>query len=418
MRRAVSLEGESTAGGKPRRRVTLVPLDTQRPVRRARVPETDALRVLVISGMWPPDVGGPASHAPEVAAYLRSRGHDVSAVTMADAAPPAEPCPVHWASRRRPIGWRHVAATRAVVTRARRADVVYSTGMVGRSALGTALAGTPIVMKLTSDPVFERSLRWGLWTADLEGFQRARGLRIDMLRRARDLELGRATRLITPSQALRNLAITWGVPEEKLVVIPNPVSAPTVDDRETLRERHGLSGRTLVFAGRLVPQKALDVAFEAVRANPDVSLIIAGDGPWRERLQRNAAALSLNGQARFLGPQPRQTVFELLHAADAALLPSSWENSPHVVVEALSVGTPVIATDAGGVKEILRDEENGLLVPINDADALAGAIRRYFDDPELEERLRVGTRGAVDHLAPSVIYRRLEQVLTDAATSG
>jgi glycosyltransferase involved in cell wall biosynthesis len=183
-----------------------------------------------------------------------------------------------------------------------------------------------------------------------------------------------------------------------------------------LRARHGLEGRTLVFAGRLVPQKSIDVALDAVVATPDVSLLLAGEGPYRERLEAYARSLPLDGRARFLGPQPRQTVFELLRAADAALLSSSWENFPHMVVEALAVGTPVISTDAGGVTEILRDDENGLLVPMGDAEALAAAIRRYFDDPELAERLRAAGPASVARFAPDAIYARLESLLKEAAS--
>jgi glycosyltransferase involved in cell wall biosynthesis len=287
--------------------------------------------------------------------------------------------------------------------------------MIGRSSLGAALARKPVVMKLTSDPVFERSLRWRLWGADLGGFQHARGLRIGVLRRARDLALARATRVIIPSEALRELALGWGLPAEKVVVIPNPVSPPPLDEREELRRRHGLEGRTLVFAGRMVPQKAIPVALEAVVRNPDVSLVLAGEGPYLERLQSLARSLPLDGRARFLGPQPRQTVFELLRGADAALLSSSWENFPHMVVEALSVGTPVISTEVGGVTEIIRAEENGLLVPMNDAPALAAAIRRYFDNPELERRLREAAVPSVTRFAPEAIYGRLEELLVQAA---
>jgi glycosyltransferase involved in cell wall biosynthesis len=375
------------------------------------------VNVLVVSGMWPPDVGGPASHAPEVSEYLLRRGHRIAAVTMADRAPAPERYPVRWASRRTPLVWRHLAAAQLVARLARDADVVYSTGMVGRSSLGAALARRPIVLKLTSDPVFERSLRWRLFGADLGAFQHARGFRIGVLRRARDLALARASRVIIPSEALRELALGWGLPAEKVVVIPNPVSPPELDDREALRRRHGLEGRTLVFAGRMVPQKAIPVALEAVVRNPDVSLVLAGEGPYLERLQKLARSMPLDGRARFLGPQPRQAVFELLRAADAALLSSSWENFPHMVVEALSVGTPVLSTDAGGVTEILRDGENGLLVPMNDPEALAAAIRRYFDDEALQDRLRGAAVASVARFAPEEIYGRLEALLEEVASA-
>ena len=81
-------------------------------------------------------------------------------------------------------------------------------------------------------------------------------------------------------------------------------------------------------------------------------------------------------------------MLELFRAADASLLSSAWENFPHTVVEALAVGTPVIATRTGGVAEVVRDGENGLLVEPGDVDALAAAIRRFFADDELAARLR------------------------------
>ena len=374
------------------------------------------MNVLVISGMWPPDVGGPASHAPEVCEYLLAHGHRVEAATMASRAPAPEAYPVHWASRRTPLVVRHVAAARLIRKLAARADVVYTTGIIGRSGLGAALAGTPAVVKLTSDPVFERSLRWGLFGHDLAAFQEAQGVRIGILRRARDLVLERARRIIVPSEALRELVVAWGVPADKITLIRNPVSVPAgLESRDELRRRHGFDGPTLVFAGRLVPQKSIDVALEAVRRNPDVRLLIAGEGPYHERLVRQARDLGVDGRAPFLGPQPRRTVFELLRAADAALLSSSWENFPHMAVEALAVGTPVISTDAGGVTEILRDEWNGLLVPIRDPEALSGAIRRYLDDPALQERLRAETVSSVARFDPEQTYGQLEQVLAEVA---
>ena len=91
---------------------------------------------------------------------------------------------------------------------------------------------------------------------------------------------------------------------------------------------------------------------------------------------------------------PREQVLRLFHAADASVLPSAWENFPHTVVEALAVGCPVIATAVGGVPEVVRDGENGLLVPPGDSGALAAAIARFFADDALRARLREA-RGAI-----------------------
>jgi glycosyltransferase involved in cell wall biosynthesis len=373
------------------------------------------VKVLIVSGIWPPDVGGPASHAPEVAEALQARGHEVEVVTMADRAPAATPYAVHWVSRQLPRGLRHARAALLVARAARRADVVYSTGMAGRSALGSALARTPLVQKLTSDPTYERSLRYGLYGGDLASYQRSGGRRVRALRRARNLVLRRAARILVPSEALRDLAVEWGVERARIEVLPNPVERPDLGDRDSLRERHGFDGPTLVFAGRLASQKAVDVALDALTRLDGLQLVVAGDGPDAERLRGLAGKLGLNGRARFLGPQPRGTVFELLRAADAVVLSSKWENFPHVVVEALAVGTPVIATATGGVTEIVRDGENGLLVRAEDAEALAAAIRRYFDDAELRERLREAAPSSVERFAPERIYGRLVEILGEAA---
>jgi glycosyltransferase involved in cell wall biosynthesis len=373
------------------------------------------VKVLIVSGIWPPDVGGPATHAPEVADALRARGHEVEVVTMADSVPAATPYPLHWVSRRLPRGVRHARAALLVARAARRADVLYSTGMVGRSAFGSALAWTPLVQKLTSDPTYERSLRYGLYSGDLASYQRSAGRRVRALRRVRNLVLRRAARILVPSEALCELAAAWGVERARIEVLPNPVDRPELGDRDCLRRRHGFEGPTLVFAGRLASQKAVDVALEALTRLDGLELVLAGDGPDAERLRGLSRELGLNGRARFLGPQPRQTIFELLHAADAVVLSSKWENFPHVLVEALAVGTPVIAAATGGVTEIVRDGENGLLVPAEDPERLASAIRRYFDDAELRERLREAAPSSVERFAPNRVYGRLVEILGEAA---
>lgn len=375
------------------------------------------MKVVVVSGIWPPDVGGPATHAPEFAEFLSERGHEVQVVTTGNLEPAREAYPVHWVSRRIPMGLRHLRVADVVRRAGHDADVVYSTGMVGRSALGATLGRVPLVLKLTSDPTYERSLRYGFHHRDLVSFQRVRDPRVAVLRRARDLELRRAARIVTPSAALRELALGWGLEPGRVEVLPNPVSTPELEGREALRRRLGLEGPTLAFAGRLASQKGVDVALEAVKRVEDVSLVLAGDGPDAELLRRRARELKLGERARFLGPQPRRLVFELLRAADAVVLSSKWENFPHVLVEALAVGTPVIATATGGVTEIVRDGENGLLVEPEDPEALAAAIRRFFADAPLRERLRAAAQASVERYAPERIYGRLERILEAAGRS-
>ena len=107
---------------------------------------------------------------------------------------------------------------------------------------------------------------------------------------------------------------------------------------------------------------------------------------------------------RFLGPQPRERVVELFGAADAAILSSAWENLPHMVVEALCVGPPVLAARTGGVAEVVRNGRNGLLVEPGDAAALGAAIRVFFDDSGLRGQLRAAAAASVAAYAPERVF--------------
>jgi glycosyltransferase involved in cell wall biosynthesis len=374
------------------------------------------VKILVVSGIWPPDPGGPASHAPALASFLAGRGHGVEVVTTAEAAPASEAYRVAWISRRLPAGVRHAWATLTIARRAATSDVVYATSMVRRASLGAAAARRPLVVKLVSDEVFERMARSGRFSGSLDAFQHDRGgLRVRLLRWTRGRALRRAARVLSPSEYLRRLALGWGLDPDRVSVLPNPApGVPDLPPRDDLRRELGLEGPTLAFAGRLGVQKALDVALDAVAAVPGVALTIAGDGPERDRLEMRARELGLDGRVRFLGGVSRDAVLRLFRAADASLLPSSWENFPHTVVEALAVGSPVIATAVGGVPEVVRDGENGLLVPPGDPEALAAAIRRFFADEELRRRLAGSAAASVAGYTEETVFSRIEEELERA----
>ena len=238
-----------------------------------------------MSGIWPPDVGGPASHAPDAVEYLRGRGHAVEVVVTADRAPAPVPYPVHWISRRIPVGARHVAAAALIARRARRADVVYTTGMYTRSAAGAWLARRPYVVKLTGDPAFERARRFD-GARGFDRFQQAPGGPVARaLRLARDVSLRRAAHVFCPSAWLRELVVSWGVPAQRASVLPNPAPEPDgLPTRAELRSRLGFAGPTAAWAGRLTAQKSLEVAFAAVAQAGDRVRFVgprAARGCWR-----------------------------------------------------------------------------------------------------------------------------------------
>ena len=371
------------------------------------------MKIVVVSGIWPPDVGGPASHAPALAEALLEAGHTVEVVTTADRTPAPRPYPLRWVARGRPAPLRHLAVVREVRSAARGADRVYATTMVRRAALGAALARRPLVVKLVADEAYERERRAGRFAGTLEQFQTERGgLRVRFLRATRTAALRRARRVLVPSAYLRAIALGWGLDPARTAVVPNPApEVPVHPTRDEARAALGIEGFALGVAGRLTAQKALEDTLAALAHVPGVALLVLGDGPERAALERRGAELGVSDRVRFLGAGTRDEVIVLFRAVDAALLTSAWENLPHTLLEALATGAPVIATAVGGIPEVVRDGENGLLVPPRDVAAIASAIDRLVRDEVLRASLAAAAAPSVEELAEPRILRRIVQAI-------
>ena len=172
-----------------------------------------------------------------------------------------------------------------------------------------------------------------------------------------------------------------------VATVPNAVgpAPPPADRRKLEREWSLAQGTRLVLAvGRLVTQKNHALAIHALTDVPDTTLVIAGDGPSRSTLERTAQEVGVADRVVFAGLRPDAR--ELMGAADAVVLPSRWEGLPLTALEALASGTPLVATDVRGVRNLVVDGRDALLVP-EDPEALAAALRRVLDDPALAARL-------------------------------
>ena len=133
------------------------------------------MRVVIVTGIFPPDIGGPATHASDLRDALLERGHQVVVLTLGEAADVTrEPGLVRW-PRSWPWPRRHAAVVRWIVANRRRIDAIYATGMHPAAVAGARLAGLPSVVKIVGDPVWERGRRQGLTEAEFEAFQRAPG---------------------------------------------------------------------------------------------------------------------------------------------------------------------------------------------------------------------------------------------------
>ena len=133
------------------------------------------MRIVFLTGIWPPDVGGPATHGPDLSRFLVERGHEVVVVTMGDGEPTERPCEVVAVSRA--AGRSPCATGRSRPSgrgRARRADVIYATATYAAAAAPSSASRRPLVAKLVSDPAYERARRYGLFDGHARGVPGAR----------------------------------------------------------------------------------------------------------------------------------------------------------------------------------------------------------------------------------------------------
>jgi glycosyltransferase involved in cell wall biosynthesis len=236
--------------------------------------------------------------------------------------------------------------------------------------------GTPCTRCLTGryqEVVRHRCLegsRWRSVAAAADAYvSRARGL------------YSRVDHFVSPSAFLRDRVVDGGLPADRVSVLPNPVvAAPSPRGRPT-------GPPVVVYASRLVAEKGVDCLLDASRSfAAGTRLRMIGSGRMASQVRARVAAERLPVDVQ--GPLPPTDVAEHLREAAVAVLPALWwENCPMAILEAAALGVPVVASDVGGIPELVTNGRTGLLVPPGDPDALAGAVNRLVDHPESAARM-------------------------------
>jgi glycosyltransferase involved in cell wall biosynthesis len=374
------------------------------------------VRILIVTGIFPPDIGGPATYVPQIAEGLAQRGHAVTVVTLSDRLDHEDggyPFRVIRLPRRAFKPWRMGRTVLVLLRLGRRADVLFVNGLALESVLANFVLRKPLVMKVVGDLAWERATGRG-WTADdFETFQRRRyGLRIELLKALRSWWTRRADRVIVPSRYLARWVVGWGVPAEKIVVIYNAVEP--VDGVEPLPVPLKTPIKA-VTVGRLIPLKRVDGLLEALKELPDLGLVVVGDGPERLRLERRARELGVSDRVYFAGQRSKKEALGLMAACDLFVLNSVHEGLPHVVLEAMALGLPVVATVAGGTPEVVRDGETGVLVP-GRYGTLGASLSALARDPALRRRLgRAARQWIGERLSAETMIRLTEETLFTVA---
>lgn len=232
--------------------------------------------------------------------------------------------------------------------------------------------------------------------------------------------LSRLERVVAISGASRaDLVESFGVPPEGCPMIYNGVDVCRIRElmEEPLRETEwDTEVPMFVSVGRLTRAKNYPLlirAFARVRQTHGARLLILGEGEERERLERLLRDLDLEDAVSM--PGFRANPFKYIRAATAFVMSSDWEGLPMVLIEAMACGAPIISTRyETGAEELVEQGENGLLVPRGDTEALAGAMERVVDDPNLRARLARGAGDRAWQFDNARVVGKYEEVFRDA----
>jgi glycosyltransferase involved in cell wall biosynthesis len=301
------------------------------------------MKILIATGVYPPESGGPATYSKLLEDRLPALGIEVKVLPFSTV-------------RRLPKVLRHLAYFLRCAQLSRGCSIVYAQDpvSVGLPAwLAAALTGKKFAVRLGGDYAWEQGRQRAAVAQELDEFQRRRyGLGVEFLRAVQKFVVGRARAVVVPSEYMKKIVSAWTAPGKvhriySSIALPPPYELP--QDRP--------EGFLVLSFGRRVPWKGFEALERVAARDPSWNLKIFSEIPYPKAMG-------------------------WLKAADVYVNNSTYEGLSHQVVEAMALGTPVVATRAGGNPELIEDGETGLLVAPNDDEALYAAIQSVHDDPE------------------------------------
>lgn len=215
--------------------------------------------------------------------------------------------------------------------------------------------------------------------------------------------LRRMRRVMAVSRDLRDEVVSFGVDPQRCILIENGIDTEhyrRTKSRDAAKSAIGVPADSFLLCaiGRLMPEKGFDVLIQAAaklcREFPNVRLQIAGEGPERRRLEAIINEIDVGGRIGLIGH--RSDVRDLLEASDVFVLSSHREAFPNVVLEAMAMETPVVASRIAGIPEMIFDRETGLLFESEDIAELAAAVRTMIESELLRSRLTFAARSLVE----------------------
>jgi len=380
--------------------------------------------ILIATGIFPPDIGGPASYAETLAARL-SKTEPTTVVTYSSVWSSAHDKDFDfkvvrvWS--RWPKGIKHIIYLLKVIVQARNARLIFSLNAVSAgfpARLAARLVGCVFAVKIVGDSSWERAINTGKTSFMLNDFQNSNRRGWPRFLHYMQFQICKGARMIiVPSEYLAGIVESWGIPAEKIKVIYNGVDFKASElSKEEARKKLGLTGNILFSWGRMVPWKGFRMLIKLMTRLQEINsffrLVIVGDGPDRKVLETMVKNLGLDRKVALVGKKSHSEVADYLAASDLVILNSGYEGFSHQILEAMTAGVPIIASASGGNREVIHQGENGFMVKYNDEFNIVEAIRTLWNNTEMCEHFAEEGWKTAKHFSADKMFKETVALLT------
>ena len=372
---------------------------------------TNSKNILICTGIYPPDGGGPATYSKLLFEELPKRGVGADVLSFGQV-------------RRLPKIIRHIIYFFKALKMGKKADVIYAQDPVSvglPAVLAAKILRKKFILKVVGDYAWEQFQARGEKFITPENFQDKKfDFKTETRRKIQKYVAKNAYKIIVPSSYLKNIVLKWGIDEEKIKVIYNAFEAPALsagrpvlkETKEELRKKLNLSGTVLISAGRLVPWKGFDklieIMPEIIKEIPDAKLYIIGSGPEEENLKSKISNLKIKENVFLIGQVFHDKALEYLKAGDIFILNTGYEGFSHFLLEAMAMEIPIITTNVGGNPELIENGKNGILLEYNNKEELKKRIIELAKNETPKKEL---TEKAKQKVAEFGVGKMLEETI-------
>ncbi len=379
--------------------------------------------ILIVTGIFPPDIGGPASYARTLAQGL-SKDYGVKIITYSSVRKDKQDKNYSFQVKRvwKKNLWffKHALFGLKVFFSCKNSDIVYSLSTLSGaipSLVGARFFRKKFYLRVAGDYAWQVAIEKNRSSLLIDDFQKSKKTGwIGFLHKIQVGACKNADGIIVPSQYLANIVAGWGIPKEKIKVIYNGVDFKSTNiSREEAKKKIGIYGDIILSAGRLVPWKGFRMLIKIIPRLSEISqlfrLVIVGDGPDGKMLESMVKNLGLERKVHLVGRKSQEELATYLAAAGIFVLNSGYEGFSHQILEAMAAGTPVIATAVGGNKEVIRQGKNGFMVKYQDEFNLIEAIKSLWENPELREEFKKEGKKTAEHFSSEKMFEETIKVL-------